>query len=91
MTKKDITDSIACDGLGLTKEQSAQAINAFLQKLGETLKSEGKLTLVGFGCFRVKVRKARVAVRPGTKTRVKVPAKKVVTFRASPELNARTR
>ncbi|MFO7727658.1 MAG: HU family DNA-binding protein [Desulfonatronovibrio sp.] len=80
MTKADLVSKMA-DKAGLTKTDSEKALNAFLESVEETLVSEGKLTLTGFGTFAVEQRKARNGRNPRTGEEIKIPACKVVKFR----------
>jgi len=50
------------------------------------LKKSGKLVLVGFGTFSVAKRKAREGRNPQTGKTIKIPAKKVVKFKAGKAL-----
>ncbi len=80
MTKADLVSKIA-EKAGLTKTDSEKALNAFLKSVQDTLVSEGKLTLTGFGTFAVEQRKARNGRNPRTGAEIKIPACKVVKFR----------
>ena len=80
MTKAELVSKIA-EKAGLTKADSEKALNAFLSAVEETLVSEGKLTLTGFGTFAVEERKERTGRNPRTGEEIKIPACKVVKFR----------
>ncbi len=80
MTKADLVSKIA-DKAGLTKTDSEKALNSFLESVQDTLVSEGKLTLTGFGTFAVEQRKARNGRNPRTGEEIKIPACNVVKFR----------
>ena len=80
MTKAELVSKIA-EKAGLTKADSEKALNAFLSAVEETLISEGKLTLTGFGTFAVEERKERTGRNPRTGEELKIPACKVVKFR----------
>ncbi len=80
MTKADLVSKIS-DKAGLTKTDSEKALKAFLESVENTLVSEGKLTLTGFGTFAVEQRKARNGRNPRTGEEIKIPACKVVKFR----------
>jgi len=80
MTKAELVSKIA-EKAGLTKADSEKALNAFLSAVEETLVSEGKLTLTGFGTFAVEERKERTGRNPRTGDEIKIPACKVVKFR----------
>lgn len=80
MTKNDLVAKIA-EKAGLTKADAERALNAFLESVENTLVSDGKLTLTGFGTFAVEERKARTGRNPRTGAEIKIPAAKVVKFR----------
>jgi DNA-binding protein HU-beta len=81
MTKADLVAKIA-EKAGITKANAERALNAFLEALEASLVGEGKLTLTGFGTFEVLDRKARTGRNPRTGKEIKIPASKVVKFRA---------
>jgi DNA-binding protein HU-beta len=54
--------------------------------VAKELKKNGKLGLVGFGTFSVLKRKAREGRNPQTGKAIKIPAKKVVKFKAGKAL-----
>jgi DNA-binding protein HU-beta len=82
MNKGDLIDKIAKD-TGLTKVQSAAALDATLKGIQSGLKKEkDRVTLVGFGTFAVSKRSARKGRNPKTGKEIKIAAKKVVRFKA---------
>ncbi|GAF60620.1 DNA-binding protein HU [Psychrobacter sp. JCM 18903] len=58
MNKSELIDSIA-DKSGLNKTQAGDALNAVMESVGEALEAGDSISLVGFGTFSVKDRKAR--------------------------------
>ena len=81
MTKADLVAKIA-EKANLTKANAERALNAFLETVEGTLVKDGKLTLTGFGTFMVEKRGARTGRNPRTGQAIKIPAAKVVKFRA---------
>ncbi len=81
MNKQDLIAKIAKDA-GLTKSSAAAAVESFLDGIAKTLKKSGSVTLVGFGTFKVSVRKARMGRNPQTGAAVKIPRRKVAKFAA---------
>ena len=81
MNKAELINAIAQKSK-LTKKDSEEALNAILRSIEEALKKGDKISLVGFGSFEVKKRKARKGMNPQTKEEIKIPAKKVPVFRA---------
>ena len=88
MTKQDIVEDIALR-TGLTKKEVAEAVELFLKSVGTAL-AEGKhLEIRGFGTFKVKQRKARMARNPRTGEAVPVPERRVPVFKVSKMLKDR--
>ncbi len=85
VTKKDLVGAVA-ETAGVTKVQAQKAVNAFVDTIIGSLKKKKKVTLIGFGTFSVKSRKARKGINPKTKESIKIPAKKVPHFSASKKL-----
>ena len=83
MNKKELVDAIAQDAK-LTKVEAKAALDATLDAIAETLKKGDKLALVGFGTFAVVEKAARTGINPSTK--IEIPAKKVIKFKAGAEL-----
>ena len=65
MTKSDIISEIA-NKSNLTKADAEKALNSFVEITKDTLKTEGKLALAGFGSFVVSERKERQGRNPQT-------------------------
>jgi DNA-binding protein HU-beta len=85
MTKADLV-GIMADEAGITKAAASEALDAFVSAVTKELKKSGKLGLVGFGTFSVVKRKAREGRNPQTGKAIKIPAKKVVKFKAGKTL-----
>ncbi|MBP8609215.1 MAG: HU family DNA-binding protein [Syntrophaceae bacterium] len=85
MTKAELIDAMAT-GADITKAAAALALDAYVVAVTKELKKGGKVGLVGFGTFSVSKRKAREGRNPQTGTTIKIPAKKVVKFKAGKEL-----
>jgi nucleoid DNA-binding protein len=85
VTKAEIVEDIASK-TGLTKKDVATAMDMFLESISKAL-SEGKhYEIRGFGTFKVKKRKSRMARNPRTGDAVPVPDRKVPVFKVSKEL-----
>lgn len=85
MTKAELIAVIA-DEAEITKAAAACALDAYVAAVTKELKKSGKLGLVGFGTFSVVKRKAREGRNPQTGKAIKIPAKKVVKFKAGKTL-----
>jgi nucleoid DNA-binding protein len=82
MTKQDIVEDIALR-TGLTKKEVSEAVELFLKNIGRALADGRHLEIRGFGTFKVKERKARMARNPRTGEAVPVPARRVPVFKVS--------
>ena len=85
MTKAELIGVMAKEA-DITKAAAAGALDAFLGAVTRELKKTGKLGLVGCGTFSVVKRKARQGRNPQTGKAMKIPAKKVVKFKAGKTL-----
>jgi DNA-binding protein HU-beta len=85
MNRKGLVDAIA-EKTGLSKKDTDNFLNGFIEVVSEQLKKGEAINLVGFGSFRVIERKARSARNPRTGETVNVPARKAPAFKAGKEL-----
>ncbi|WP_230660085.1 HU family DNA-binding protein [Psychrobacter sp. I-STPA10] len=88
MNKSELVDSIA-EKSGLNKTQATEALNAMMESIGEALEEGETVSLVGFGTFSVKDRKARTGRNPKTGEPLEIPASKVPGFKAGKGLKDR--
>ena len=85
MNKAQLIDAIAASA-GLTKADAKKALDAFVKATSQALKKGDRVALVGFGSFSVAKRSARTGRNPQTGKEIKIPAKKVVKFKAGSDL-----
>ena len=85
MTKAEIVEDIA-NKTGLTKKDVATAMDQFLESVSKALVDGKHFEIRGFGTFKVKHRKARMARNPRTGEAVPVPDRKVPVFKISKQL-----
>lgn len=90
MTKAELVAFMA-DEASITKAAAAKALEAYCDAVAKELKKSGKLGLVGFGTFSCTKRKAREGRNPQTGKAIKIPAKKVVKFKAGKALADRVK
>jgi DNA-binding protein HU-beta len=88
MNKAELISKIS-DDAEITKGQANAAVDSFIEAVTKSLKSGGKVTLVGFGTFSVSKRAARNGRNPQTGQVIKIKAKKVAKFKAGKELSAK--
>jgi DNA-binding protein HU-beta len=85
MNKSQLIDAVASDS-GLTKTDSARAVESLLHAVTKTLKKGDEVKITGFGKFSVVQRAARQGVNPRTGERVKIKASKAPKFSAGASL-----
>jgi len=81
MNRAELNESVAKD-LGVSKAQADRAIGAVLGAVQKGLKKRTKVSLVGFGTFEIRKRKARTGRNPQTGEAIKIRASKSVAFKA---------
>ncbi|HTR80609.1 MAG TPA: HU family DNA-binding protein [Bacteroidota bacterium] len=87
MTKADIVDVIA-SGTGLTKVETEAVVDGFIQTVIASLRDGKNIEIRGFGSFKVKKRKGRVARNPRTGEQVRVDEHYVPIFKVSKDLKS---
>ena len=79
MTKADLVAEMA-KAAGITKAAAEKALGSFTKSISKSLSKGGKVTLVGFGTFSVRERRARKGRNPQTGKEMMLRAKKVPKF-----------
>ena len=79
MNKAELIEQVASQ-TGLAKTASGKAVDAVVSAISNCLARGEKVTLVGFGTFGVRQRKARTGRNPQTGATIQIPAKKVPKF-----------
>ena len=85
MTKADIVDVIA-SATGITKVETEAVVDGFIMTVIKTMKEGKNIEIRGFGSFKVKKRKSRIAHNPYTGEQVVVNEHFVPTFKVSKEM-----
>jgi len=85
LTKADIVEHIA-SGTGLTKVETEAVVDGFIQTVIGALKEGKNIEIRGFGSFKTKKRKGRMARNPRTGAQVRVEEHFVPFFKVSKEL-----
>lgn len=88
MTKADLVEVVA-DQTGLTKKDAAVAVDSLIEAISQALTDGRNIEIRGFGSFKVKSRKGRMARNPRTGEQVQVPARDVPVFKPSKDLKGR--
>ncbi len=79
MVKADLVAEVA--EIGITKKQAAQVVDSVFGAIKDALADGDKVSLIGFGTFTVKQRAAREGRNPRTGKKIKIPKKKVPSFK----------
>ncbi len=90
MTKAELVAKIASE-VGITKAQVEKAVDGFVSAVSAALSGGDKITLVGFGTFSVGLRSQREGRNPRTGEKIKIPASKVVKFKAGKALSEKVK
>ncbi|HWP81637.1 MAG TPA: HU family DNA-binding protein [Bacteroidota bacterium] len=85
MTKADIVDVIA-SATGLTKVETEAVVDGFISTVINAMKEGRNIEIRGFGSFKVKKRKGRVARNPRTGEQVMVGEHYVPLFKVSKDV-----
>ena len=81
MNKNELLASVA-ESTGLSKADSASAVDAVFDCIVDALKSGDDVRLVGFGTFTVTRRAASEGRNPRTGEKIKIPASNQAKFKA---------
>ena len=85
MNKSDLIEAMSVNA-GISKAAAGKALDAMMKSITGELLTGGRVSLVGFGSFSVSARAARDGRNPQTGATIKIPARKVVKFKAGSEL-----
>lgn len=79
MNKAELVNEIGGE-VGLSKRETQKVVDVIIGTIRDTLVKGEKVTLVGFGTFRVSKRNARRGVNPQTRETIQIPAKRIPKF-----------
>lgn len=85
VNKNELIASVA-NATGLTKTDSAKAVDAFVASVTNALKKGNEVRLVGFGTFSVSKRAATTGRNPRTGAEIKIAARNQAKFKAGKAL-----
>ena len=93
MTKADLVEQVTASiartaGPMISKKDCARVVDAFLEAVKDALKQQHNIEVRGFGTFKIRRRKTRMARNPRTGDPVEVAARPVPVFKPSKELRA---
>jgi DNA-binding protein HU-beta len=85
VTKSEFVDQVA-NKASLGKREAAEAVDAVLDVIEDTLSRGSDVVFTGFGKFHVSQRNARQGVHPRTGEPIQIAASKVPKFTAGAKL-----
>jgi integration host factor subunit alpha len=88
MTKADLADKVY-EMMSCTKDEAFDLVQLTLEVLKESIVTEGKVKIGGFGKFIVRKKAARRGRNPITGEPITITPRKVLTFISSPVLKKR--
>lgn len=91
MTKADLVEHVTAQiartaGPMISKKDCARVVDSFLDAIKEALHQQKNIEVRGFGTFKIRYRKTRMARNPRTGDPVEVSARPVPVFKPSKEL-----
>ena len=94
MTKADLVERVTAQisqtaGPMISKKDCARVVDSFLDAIKEALQQQKNIEVRGFGTFKIRHRKTRMARNPRTGDSVKVPSRAVPVFKPSKHLRSR--
>ncbi|MFH0969010.1 MAG: HU family DNA-binding protein [Patescibacteria group bacterium] len=85
MNKDSLVESIAAK-TDMSKKDVEMVMDNLTEIITEQLRQGNKVTLTGFGAFRVSKREAREGINPQTKAKITIPAMTLPKFTAGKAL-----
>ena len=85
MNKSEMIDAIA-EGADISKAAAGRALDAMIDAVTNSLRKGDAVTLIGFGTFEVRDRKARTGRNPQTGATIQIAAAKSPAFKAGKAL-----
>ena len=91
MTKSEFVDRLARDGRIGSKKQAANAVEAVLDGIADSLRGGDSVNFTGFGKFSVAERGQRQGVNPRTGERITIAGGRVPKFSAGAGLKSKVK
>ncbi len=91
MTKSEFVDRLASDGRIGSKKQAADAVEAVLDGIADSLRGGDSVNFTGFGKFSVAERGPRQGVNPRTGERITIAGGRVPKFSAGAGLKSKVK
>tara|TARA_Y100001933_G_C18472661_1_gene344893 strand:- start:8 stop:280 length:273 start_codon:yes stop_codon:yes gene_type:complete len=90
MNKREFIESIS-ESNQMTQAAARKALNTLLATMMDTMKDGEKVTISGFGSFRVVAKAAQKGRNPQTGQSIVIPARRVVKFKPAKKLTEKMR
>lgn len=84
MSRQDLAQRVFDEVPGLTKRQATSFVDLFFELIANALANGEPVKLSGFGQFAPRDKVARIGRNPRTMEEKPIAARRVVTFKASP-------
>ena len=88
MNKREFIENIS-ESHQITQTAARKALDTLLSTMMETMKQGEKITISGFGSFKVVAKAAQKGRNPQTGQTIIIPARKVVKFKPARKLTER--
>jgi integration host factor subunit alpha len=85
LTKAELAE-LLFEQVGVNKREAKDMVEAFFDEIGDALERGEFVKLAGFGNFQLRDKVSRLGRNPKTGEEAAIPARRVVTFRASQKL-----
>lgn len=83
LTKADFVEAVYSRVTGMSRRESAEVIDLLFEGMKETLARGESVKISGFGNFLVREKKARPGRNPKTGGKIRISARRVLTFKPS--------
>ena len=87
MTKVDIIENIY-EKVGFSKKEVSKIVESVFDIIKETLQTEDKIKISGFGNFLIRNKRARRGRNPQTGSDIEISPRRILTFKPSQVLKA---
>ena len=85
VTKNELSEALF-NQVGLNKREAKDMIDAFFDRVAQSLETGVEVKISGFGNFQLRNKSARPGRNPKTGEMIPITARRVVTFHASQKL-----
>ena len=84
MNKRELIDAVFDKvGESVSKKEIKTVVETLFDTIKEAVKDNKRVTIAGFGSFKLQKRKGKNGINPQTMEKIKIPPKNVPKFKAS--------